>query len=79
LVLRAGSKYSSFVDIGCSRLADKGRVTDGENVAIGIEKADDIELWTSQQIEYLRRRRAAFKGVITKEHQESQGYRCQEW
>ena len=47
-------------------MADKDGVADGENVAVGIEKADDIESWTSRQIEYLRRRRASFKGVITK-------------
>ena len=47
-------------------MAGKDGVADGENVAVGIEKADDIESWTSRQIEYLRRRRAAFKGVITK-------------
>ena len=47
-------------------MADKDRVADGEYVAVGIEKADDIESWTSRQIEYLHRRRAAFKGVITK-------------
>ena len=35
-------------------MADKDGVADGENVAIGIEKADDIESWTSRQIEYLR-------------------------
>ena len=27
---------------------------------------EDIETWTSRQIEYLLRRRAAFKGVVTK-------------
>jgi len=27
---------------------------------------EDIEMWTSQQIKYLLRRRAAFKGAITK-------------
>ena len=47
-------------------MAEKDGVADGENVAVGIEKANDIESWTSRQIEYLHRRRAAFKGVITK-------------
>ncbi|KAL9968821.1 hypothetical protein ACROYT_G020955 [Oculina patagonica] len=47
-------------------MADKDGVADGENVAVESEKADDIESWTSRQIEYLQRRRAAFKGVITK-------------
>ena len=37
----------AFVDIGCRRMAEKGGVADGENVAVGIEKADDIESWTS--------------------------------
>ena len=55
-----------FVDIGCRWVADEGGVADGENVAVGIEKADEIESWTSRQNEYLHRRRAAFKGVITK-------------
>ena len=35
-------------------------------MSVGIERADDIESWTSRQIEYLHRRRAAFKEVITK-------------
>ncbi|KAL9986885.1 hypothetical protein ACROYT_G001094 [Oculina patagonica] len=47
-------------------MADKDGVADEENVAVGIQKAVDIESWTSRQIEYLHRRRAAFKGVITK-------------
>ena len=47
------------------RMASKDGVGDGTKTPSEIDK-EDIEAWTSRQIEYLLRRRAAFKGVVTK-------------
>ena len=46
-------------------MASKDGVADGSKTPSEIDK-EDIEAWTSRQIEYLLRRRAAFKGVVTK-------------
>ena len=46
-------------------MASKDGVDDGAKTPSEIDK-DDIETWTSRQIEYLLRRRAAFKAAITK-------------
>ena len=46
-------------------MASKDGVADGSKSPSEIDK-EDIEAWTSRQIEYLLRRRAAFKGVATK-------------
>ena len=46
-------------------MASKDGVADGSKTPSEIDK-EDIEAWTSRQIEYLLRRRAAFKGVATK-------------
>ena len=47
-------------------MAAKEGVADGTKTALEMNKEDDIESWTSRQVEYLLRRRAAFKGVVTK-------------
>ena len=47
------------------RMASKDGVGDGTKTPSEIDK-EDIEAWTSRQIKYLLRRRAAFKGVVTK-------------
>ena len=44
-------------------MAPKDGVGDGTKTPSEIDK-EDIEAWTSRQIEYLLRRRAAFKGVV---------------
>ena len=46
-------------------MASKDGVGDGTKTPSEIDK-EDIEVWTSRQIEYLLRRRAAFKGAVTK-------------
>ena len=46
-------------------MAAKEGVADGTKTALEMNKEDDIESWTSRQVEHLRRR-AAFKGVVTK-------------
>ena len=45
------------------RMAPKDGVGDETKTPSEIDK-EDIEAWTSRQIEYLLRRRAAFKGVV---------------
>ena len=47
-------------------MAAKKGVANGTKTALEMNKEDDIKLWTSRQVEYLLRRRAAFKGVVTK-------------
>ena len=47
-------------------MAAKEGDTDGTKTALEMNKEDDIESWTSRQVEYLLRRRAAFKGVVAK-------------
>ena len=47
-------------------MAAKEGVADGTKTALEMNKEDDIESWTSRQVKYLLRRRAAFKGVLTK-------------
>ena len=47
-------------------MAAKEGVADGTKTALEMNKEDDIESWTSRQVEYLLRRRAAFKEVVTK-------------
>ena len=46
-------------------MASKGGVGDGSKTPLEISK-EDVETWTSRQIEYLFRRRASFKGAVTK-------------
>ena len=46
-------------------MASKDGVSDRSKMPSEIDK-EEIETWTSQQIEYLLRRRAAFKGAVTK-------------
>ena len=46
-------------------MAFKDGVDGGFKTPSEIDKVE-IETWTSRQIEYLLRRRAAFKGVVTK-------------
>ena len=46
-------------------MASKDGVGEKSKTPSEIDK-EDIEAWTSRQIEYLLRRRAAFKGTITK-------------
>ena len=47
------------------RMASKDGVGNGSKTPSEIDK-EEIETWTSRQIEYLLRRRAAFKGAVTK-------------
>ncbi|KAK2558962.1 hypothetical protein P5673_018590 [Acropora cervicornis] len=47
------------------RMASKNGVGDGSKTPSEIDK-EDIESWTWRQIEYLLRRKAAFKGAVTK-------------
>ena len=46
-------------------MASKDGVGDGSKTPSEINK-EDVETWTSRQIEYLFRRRASFKGAVTK-------------
>ena len=46
-------------------MALKDGVSDGTKTHSEIDK-EDIEIWTLRQIKYLLRRRAAFKGAVTK-------------
>ena len=46
-------------------MASKDGVGDGFKTPSEIDK-EESESWTSRQIEYLLRRRAAFKGAVTK-------------
>ena len=47
-------------------MASKDGVGDGTKTPSEINK-EDIEAWTSRQINYLLRRSAAFKGAVTKD------------
>ena len=47
------------------QMASKVGVDDGFKTPSEIDK-EDIETWTFRQIEYLHRRRAAFKGAVTR-------------
>ena len=47
-------------------MASKDGAGDGTKTPSEINK-EDIEAWTSRQIEYLLRRSAAFKGAVTKD------------
>ena len=46
-------------------MASKDGVGDGTKTPSEIDK-EDIGIWTSRQTEYLLRRRAVFKGAVTK-------------
>ena len=47
-------------------MVPKKGFVDGTKTSLEMNKEDDIESWTSRQVEYLLHRRAAFKGVVTK-------------
>ena len=53
-------------------MASKDGVGDGTKTPSEIDK-EDIETWTSRQIEYLLRRRVAFKGALTKNSKKVKG------
>ena len=56
-------------------MASKDGVGDGTKTPSEIDK-EDIEIWTSRKIEYLLRRRAVFKGAVTRNSKKAKDIIC---